>query len=46
MKLEKIKKILKSCRKVKYKKILFSKNDIKLRSDTIEYILKIKKKRK
>ena len=44
MKLEKIKKILKSCRKVKYKKILFSKNDIKLRSDTIEYILKLKKK--
>ena len=39
------KKILKSYRKVKYKKILFSKNDIKLRSDTIEYILKLKKKK-
>ena len=44
MKLEKIKKILKSYRKVKYKKILFSKNDIKLRSDTIKYILKLKNK--
>jgi hypothetical protein len=44
MKLKKIKKILKSFRRAKYKKILLSKNDIKLRSDAIEYILELKKK--
>ena len=40
--LEKIKKNLKNCRKVKYKKILFSKNNIKLRSESIKYILNLK----
>ena len=42
--LEKIKKNIKNYRKVKYKKILFLKNDINLRSQTLNYILNLKKK--
>ena len=42
--LKKIKKNIKNYRKVKYKKILFLKNDINLRSQTLNYILNLKKK--
>jgi len=39
--LKKIKKIIKNYRKVKYKKILFSKNEIDLRSKAIKYIFNL-----
>ena len=42
--LKKIKKNIRNYRKVKYKKILFLKNDINLRSQTLNYILNLKKK--
>ena len=43
--LKKIKKIIKNYRKVKYKNILFSKNEIDLRSRAINYIFNLENKK-